>query len=62
MKLKTHNLMALNYLRIIKQRYPTVKIVIVYHELDSELAIVALRAGAEDILIASANRQNLIVV
>ncbi len=54
--------MALNYLRIIKQRYPTVKIVIVYHELDSELAIVALRAGAEDILIASANRQNLIVV
>ncbi len=46
-------------LRIIKQRYPTVKIVIVYHELDSELAIVALRAGAEDILVASANRQKL---
>ncbi|SKC32296.1 Transcriptional activator FeaR [Photobacterium piscicola] len=46
-------------LRIIKQHYPIVKIVIVYHDLDSELAIVALRAGAEDILVASANRQKI---
>ncbi|KJG07829.1 AraC family transcriptional regulator [Photobacterium angustum] len=46
-------------LRTIKQRFPDVKIVIVYHDLDAELAVSALRAGAEDILSSNTIRQKV---
>ncbi|MCG3810999.1 DNA-binding response regulator [Photobacterium damselae] len=46
-------------LKAIRSRYPSTKVIVVYHKLDSELALNVLRAGGEDILPASSNRQQL---
>ncbi|SPY29461.1 response regulator [Photobacterium damselae] len=46
-------------LKAIRNRYPSTKVIVVYHKLDSELALNVLRAGGEDILPASSNRQQL---
>ena len=46
-------------LRTIKQRFPDVKVVVVYHELDSELALTVLRAGGDDLISVTATTKDL---
>jgi AraC-like DNA-binding protein len=46
-------------LRAVKQRYATTKVVIVYHELDADLALNVLRAGGDDVISVNSNRQQL---
>ena len=46
-------------LRAVKNRFPSAKIVVVYHKLDADLALNVLRAGGEDVIGADANRQQL---
>ncbi|GAB6262440.1 AraC family transcriptional regulator [Photobacterium sp. CCB-ST2H9] len=46
-------------LRAVKTRFPAAKVVVVYHNLDGNLALNVLRAGGEDVLPANASRQEL---
>jgi len=46
-------------LQAVKNRFPSTKVVVVYHDLDADLALNVLRAGGEDVLSARATRQQL---
>ncbi|EAS45121.1 DNA-binding response regulator [Photobacterium profundum] len=46
-------------LRAVKQRHAATKVVIVYHELDADLALNVLRAGGDDVISVNSNRQQL---
>ncbi len=46
-------------LLVIKQRFPSVKVIVVYHDLDAALALTVLRNGGDDVLSAHATPQDL---
>lgn len=46
-------------LRAVKQRHAATKVVIVYHDLDADLALNVLRAGGDDVINVNSNRQQL---
>lgn len=46
-------------LLVIKQRFPMVKVIVVYHDLDAALALTVLRNGGDDVLSAHSTPSDL---